>query len=191
MHPLEKRMINTIAALLFAVLASASYAQDLAPGSTMHRTQAGALDSAGLTFAESTNGRFSVQMPCTFNDFSILEKDESKPVKNIYALGCRRPDQRRFVAMRYEYRTEDDAQNYFRNFPKNSPWRDGKIVESTFKGMPAVTITIEDRKQCAFARTLRGKHDNLSMIVTAPETSCAGLAAMSQQFFESLDVTSW
>ena len=184
-------MLNTIAALLFVILASASYAQELSPGSTMHRTQAGALDAAGLALAESTNGGFSLQMPCTFNDFSIPAKDESKPVKNIYALGCRRPDQSRFVAMRYEYRTEDDAQDSFRNFSTNSPWRDREIVQSTFRGMPAVTITIDDGKQCAFARTLRGKRDNFSMIVTAPATSCSGLAAMSQQFFESLDVTSW
>src|SRR5690349_16387402 len=64
-----------------------AFGQNLPPGMTMHRLQAGEPDASGWLTAASTEGGFSVRLPLKFNDFTLLEPDPTAPTLRTFHRG--------------------------------------------------------------------------------------------------------
>ena len=168
---------------------NASPAQELPPGMTMYRIQAGSLDASGWAVAESTPGAFAVRTPCAFNDFSMDQSAANTPVIKSYTLGCLRPDKRKFSATRIQYRNgAKDARSFFENNAKGEGRPGAHISRSTYEGMPVVDIAIENKALCGFLRYVLAHDDVLLLATEAPRGSCQGLDAQSTEFFTSLSV---
>jgi hypothetical protein len=184
-------MRNVVGLLLlaFSFGATAAAAQQLPPGMTMHRLQAGVLDQSGWALADSTEGAFSVTLPCTFNDFTMDQSTLNTPVTMTFTVGCRRPDQRRFSATRFQYQGgANDAHSFFEKNASGENWPGVEVATSTFKGLPVVDVKAENQAQCGILRFVLAQPDILLLVAEAPKANCAGLEAQSAEFFESLIV---
>ena len=184
-----KRVSKQVASALLMALAWGCYGQQIPAGMAMHRLQAGSLDQDGWTEGNSTEGQFSARMPCLFNDFTSADRSEDSKTAKTYTLGCLRADRKKFSVTRVRYRNpEVDSQYFFRRAETGVSWPDAKVVKLSYKGSPAVEVTIADATKCGFVRLVHATPDNLLMITEAPKESCEGLAAMSRKFFESLHI---
>jgi hypothetical protein len=95
--------------LLLGLSAVAGFASaQIAPRVTVQRENAGTLNADGWIVAESTEGKFAVDLPSPFKDFSVSDP-ESSPVLKTYFVGSTTSDNVRFFAMRVKYRTSSYA----------------------------------------------------------------------------------
>ena len=154
----------------------------------MHRIEAGVADTSGWVAAVSTDGDFSVTLPCLFNDFTTLVQDASAPVTKTDTLGCRRPNQQQFSATRISYK-KDRAAEYFRNIAVGAGL-DGVVdVERlTFDGYATVDISARNSSKCAFFRYVLVDDDVFALSVESPLAACDGLAVLSARLFSSLSI---
>lgn len=183
-------MRNVVALILLAVWYSATgFTQQLPPGMTIHRLKAGTLDQAGWAEADSTEGAFSVKLPCAFNDFTMDQTSANTPVIKGYTLGCLRPDRRKFSATRIQYRGgENFAKSNFERNANGANWPGADIAKSIFKGLPVVDVKAKNQTQCGFLRFVLAPPDSFFLAVEAPLETCAGLEVQSTEFFKSLTV---
>jgi hypothetical protein len=178
-----------ISLVLGSVAASAQQGQ-LPAGMTMHRIQAGTLDANGWTPANSTGGGFSLKIPCTFNDFMMDQSAANSIVLKSHTVGCLRQDQRKFSATRFQYRNgAKAAKEYFDRNASGEGWgKDAELKKLTFKGMPAVDVSVKNAERCGVLRYILLQADMIMMAVEAPVATCEGLKAQGMEFFGSLNV---
>jgi hypothetical protein len=161
--------------------------QDLPPGMKMHRLQAGTLDQSGWVRAESTQGAFSVKLPCVFNDF--LMDDDKAEVFRAHAVGCKRPDGEKYSVTRLEYRGGAAAAKKF-----FEEWRDESVpanvskTKSVFNGLPAVDVVRSEPSRCGALRFLLVGPDTILMVAEAPAEQCTHLLSQVPAFLSSLVV---
>jgi hypothetical protein len=94
--------------------AQAAYGQQQ-PAMTMHRAQAGELDSSGWTIVRSTEGGFAVRLPLRFNDFTIADSNPDSPTGKMFIVGAKSAEGVKFTATRITYRKAGGAATYFAN----------------------------------------------------------------------------
>lgn len=181
---------RTLAVVVAPVVVAWSAAAQGAPeGIIMHRTQAGTLDANGWTEASSDVGRFSVELPCLFNDFATEEDDSEAPGLKTDWLGCRRSDQARFSATRIVYkRGKQGAEEVFSKIETASMMDNASRTASTFKGFKSVTFEGEIDGRCGFVRYILADADIVGLIVDAPRAACGDIRESVDKFFSSLEV---
>jgi hypothetical protein len=159
-------------------------------GMTVHRLLAGDLDATGASMAASTHGDFSVRMPCRFNDFSMKGQD-SEPVLEIEALGCRRADQRKYSASRFKYRTGATAARKYFDAMSGPRRLEGETVRRRlmFNGFPALQVDFQSASRCGAMRSVLIGSDLLTLTAEGPPIKCDGLMTQAESFFDSLQVT--
>ena len=176
----------SVAALAVALSAAAQGAPE---GIIMHRTQAGTLDANGWAEASSDVGRFSVELPCLFNDFATEEDDSDAPGLKADSLGCRRPDQAAFLAHRIVYKQgKQGAEEVFRGMENGSMMDNASRTASTFKGFKTVTFEGEMDGRCGFVRFILADADIVGLMVEAPLAACGDIRASVDKFFSSLQI---
>lgn len=156
----------------------------------VHRQNAGTLDRIGLTIADSTEGNFTVTLPCQFKDFTMDTPEQEAPSAKAFVLGCTRQDNRRFVATRAIYKVGGSAARQRFDLIVNSP-RTADIrskQETTFDGYRALDVEAQNQVSCGFTRTLLVEQTVVMMVVEARPGQCDNLGADAQTFFSSLRV---
>ncbi len=175
--------------LVLLLVASLAGAQNLPPGMTMHRAQAGGLDASGWTRAASTKGNYSVRVPCLFNDFTVEDLDPSSKAKQLDTVGCLRDDRKKFSVTRFQYKhPEADAMAFFEKGKKDFRRPGQQIISSTIRGAPAFDVAVADSSRCGFIRMIHIFPENYLLVAEVASPSCSGLEALSRVFMESLVV---
>ena len=174
-------------ALIYAV--GTAHSQTLPPGMTMHRLQAGVPDESGWVLAKSTQGAFSVRMPCTFNDFNLDDLTGQENVSRSYVVGCKRPDGEKYSVTRIEYRGGAEmARRFFEKNKRASAFPGAKKNALTVKDSPALDITISEPKRCGTLRFLLVGPTTILMAAEAPVAQCRHLNSQVPSFMESLAI---
>ena len=84
--------------LLVLLIAGAHAALGQYPrGVTMHRVQAGEIDSSGWATARSTDGGFTVRLPFRFNDFTFEDPNPNSLTAKIFTVGGKSAEAARFI----------------------------------------------------------------------------------------------
>lgn len=180
--------MNRLAVFLAAALSFAAFGQGkLPPGMTMHRAQAGALDSSGWTLAESTKGAFAVKLPCTFNDFTV-DDDSGADVSRVHVVGCMRPDREKYSATRLQYRGSGMARTYFEKNMNPAALSGAKKTRTEFQGLPAIDIAVPEQRGCASMRFILVEPEIVMMVAEAPAEQCVHLRSQVPVFFSSLRI---
>jgi len=183
--------LATVALIALVMLGTTNaVGQGHPPALKMHRQQAGVLDRSGWTGAQSTEGSFSVKLPCLFNDFSVDTSAEPGALLKAFTVGCLRADRRKFSATRVQYRNGTrDARYYFDKNATGAAFPNARVSRSTYEGMPVIDIETSGGTVCGFLRFVFANEDNFVLTVEAPQgIACQGLDAQSTQFFASLVV---
>lgn len=180
-------MNKLAAAVILCLFSAGAMAQALPPGMKMHQTQAGKPDASGWLTATSTEGGYSVRLPCAYNDFTMNGYNPAEPVEKGYTVGCMQANQKKFSATRLRYRNgAKDAQAFFDKAGQMGQTPGAKVSKGSFKKMPLLDVRSADETRCGFLRFVQLGADNLVMVVEAPAAACAGLDAQAATFFKSL-----
>lgn len=164
-------------------------AEELPAGLRMHRQQAGKPDASGWAEAASSEGAFTVRVPCPFNDFTVDDAAPEAVAVQAFVVGCVRPDGVKFSATRVRYRRgAEDARALFKSNGETTKWPGAKVVAGKHRGLPVVDVVEAER--CVAARFVLAGDDGFALTVEGPSGApvCQGLPAEAGKFFESLAV---
>lgn len=149
--------------------------------SKFHRKHFGTLDQSGWVLAASTEGGYSVRLPCPFDDVT-----ETQGAEKRYVLKCFYGDYKKFVVTKYKYQNFEQAKQKFLKIRENIELL-FSVNEATYQGNPSITSSDSTPGECFYMQTIHAKSDVIFMIVSDNETpKCRNLEAMSRQFFNSL-----
>ena len=154
----------------------------------MHRQQAGTLDATGWTLAVSTEGDYSVSLPCKFNDYTVDGKESTPEKAHIYMVGCDRADGVRFSAMRFHFAKPTDGQQQFDRYAHEGMLPGAVFHVDTFKGYPSVYSTVAQGGKCAWSRALHVGSELFLMLVEPIQVPCTDLKAVADTYFDSAKV---
>lgn len=184
--PIAHRLLVTLL-LTSSVLV---FAQQPSKWVKVHRQNAGTLDQIGLTTADSTEGNFTVKLPCQFKDFTVDTPEQEAPSAKSFVVGCTRQDNRRFIATRVIYKAGGNGARERFELMVNSP-RTAEILskqETTFDGYRALDVEARNQASCGFTRTMLAEQTVVLMVVEALPGQCDKLATDAKTFFSSLRV---
>ncbi|NQD37172.1 hypothetical protein HPT27_09050 [Permianibacter sp. IMCC34836] len=155
---------------------------------TMHRHQAGELDSNGWTLAVSTEGNFSVQMPMPFNDFTVIADKSTDAVSRIDVIGSQSEEGVRISATRARFRNVGAGSQQFENVRRLGMWQAGatKPISFDINGYPAVEQQVGKDSTQAYGRTLLIGDDVVTLIIEFPSVHRNIVDKLSRSFFDSL-----
>lgn len=180
--------MRKLAAAALMLFSAGALAQALPPGMKMHRAEAGKLDASGWVTASSTEGNFSVRLPCKYNDFTMNGYNPTEPVEKGYAVGCM-DGKRKYSATRIHYRNgAKDAKAYFERAEGVGKMPGAVATRTTFGKLPAVDVATEGSGRCGYLRFIQLGTDNLVMAIEAPVEACNGLDAQAAKYFKSLSL---
>ena len=150
----------------------------------LNRTQAGSLDN-GWTLAESADGKFSVKLPCLFNDLTTTSI-ATMPVDKAFTLGCVDSEGVRFTAIRTVYRQQGYALSLFSKYEK-SEGLPGKVMPANkldYMGFKTLDIALMDETFLLLRVILVG--EDLVMLTKEAKPFDLPPIANTSIFFDSL-----
>ena len=176
--------------LVIIMLGTAHAAYGQQPAMTMHRTQAGELDSSGWTAARSTEGGFAVRLPLRFNDFTVTDSDPASPTGKVFTVGAKSSEGVKITASRITYRKADGAATYFAKIGRGEGLqaKPQSIKTSTVQGRQAVDLQLSSGSAVSHARYVLLDSDVIVLIVEAPVAQRSLAADVAPTFFASLAV---
>jgi hypothetical protein len=178
----------TFVLLVFYATAQIANAQSAA-NATVHRKNAGTPNEHGWVKAESTEGRFVVDLPSTFNDITIADRDSS-PALKAYSVGTTISESIRFLATRVEYRTPGYASFVVEQLEKGEGVP-GKVVgkeKLRHQGFRAVSLLLWLPETFLAQQTLLVEEDTVTLMIEGPIEKVDSLRAIGAHFFDSLRV---
>ena len=186
--------INTLVIALLILATSNAIAQGPPQNVRAHRVGAGVFDKTGWTKAVSTEGRYSVELPCQFNDVTASpENGPSKGNDLAFIVACDRADGVRFFAARFQYPNgQAEAQKTFDQRFAGSPMAEGTFTDGQLQGLKLFDFALDGPGKCIFGRMVRAGGDNIMLLVEpvkAPATVCSSLRPDAVRFRSSLMVT--
>lgn len=176
--------------LVFGLLLSLGWlnVQAATPNVTVHRDDAGELDADGWAKAKSTNGRYSVDLPAKFKDFTAVHEDPKSPIAESYGVSGRMMQLIRFTVSRAHYREgKAMARKQFEQIKTAA----GKGLYKTVKPMrmnehEALEAELEVKKGRALQRTVLLDDDLFTMIVEYAKSEEAAAKRLAPRFFNSV-----
>jgi hypothetical protein len=160
------------------------------PAMTMHRTQAGELDSSGWTAARSTEGGFAVRLPLRFNDFTVTDSDPASPTGKVFTVGAKSVEGVKITATRITYRKADGAATYFTKIGRGEGLqaKPQSIKTLTVLGRKAIDLQLSTGSAVSYARYVLLGSDVIVLIVEAPVAQRSLAEDLAPRFFGSLAV---
>lgn len=189
-----RRVIGLLAAILvshaaFAQGTPAVAASGTPPGFTLHRSHAGEKDGAGGYPAASTNGRFAVSLPLTFNDFE-LEGKPGEDVSHGWAVGGGDGKRLKLLAIRTAHsKGAAAAREKFADMASgelNAHSHAVQVRRFDYHGRPAVDLVFENASTRAYTRTVLLKPDLMLLTVEHPRSMDDRVAPLVEPFMSSL-----
>src|SRR6267378_1920021 len=161
-------VVRILVAIILVVSAYGADAQSLPPGMTMHRLQAGELDSSGWTTASSTEGGLCVRLPMKFNDFSMAARDGS--AAKAFTVGGKDPQGVKFSATRISYHRSGAAAKIVADLENGEGFasRARSLERLSFRGYRTVYLSVSDGRSVLYQRAILVEPDLVTLIVEAP-----------------------
>ncbi len=178
----------TFVLLVFYATAQIANAQSAA-NATVHRKNAGTPNEHGWVKAESTEGRFVVDLPSTFNDITITDRDSS-PALKAYSVATTTSESIRFLAIRVEYRTPGYASFVVEQLEKGEGVT-GKVLgkeKLRHQGFRAISLLLWRPEGFLAQQTLLVGDDTVTLMIEGPIEKIDSLRAIGAHFFDSLRV---
>lgn len=186
---LIKRTVMTILTLsLFLV---AGMAADKQPQDSlkriMHRIQAGDANSNGWYVAESTGGKFKVELPAKFNDFAVAGIDENGTNQDNHIVGTALPDNTKYSAT-LSIQSTTLARQRFDGFASgfNKAGVRKELKKFMYHGHEAIEIIMNDTKRSAVMRMIIGSKGLFLLIVEFDTDKQTQLNVQIKHFMDSL-----
>jgi hypothetical protein len=169
--------------------AQAAYGQQQ-PAMTMHRTQAGELDSSGWTAARSTEGGFTVRLPLRFNDFTIADSNPDSATSKMFVVGAKSVEGLKLTATRISYRKADGAATYFARIGRGEglQTKPQSVKTLTASGRKAVDLQLSSSAAVSYSRYVLLDSDLIVMTVEAPAAHRSTAETLAPAVFESLAI---
>jgi hypothetical protein len=183
-----KKYFFTFLLLVVSTMAQVASAQSAARA-TVHRENAGTLNEYGWVRAESTEGKFVVDLPSLFNDITISGHDSS-PALKAYSIGTTTSENIRFLATRVSYRTPGYASLVFARLEKGEGVP-GKIVSIDMlqhQGFRAVSIMMWKPDSILVQQTLLVGEDTVTLMIEGHIEKIDSLKTIGSHFFDSLRI---
>lgn len=174
--------------LVLSATAQIANAQNAADA-TVHRKDAGTPNEHGWVKAESTEGRFVVDLPSAFNDITITDRDSS-PTLKAYSVGTTTSESIRFLATRVEYRNPGYASLVVEQLEKGEGVP-GKVVgldKLQHQGFRAVSLLVWRPEAFLAQQTLLVGEDTVTLMIEGPIEKIDSLRAVGEHFFNSLRI---
>lgn len=180
--------LSIILLLAFLALPECVNAQS-AVHTTLHRENAGVPNGNGWMTAESTEGKFAVELPSPFNDATVSDK-ESSPVLKAYSIGTTTPDNIRFLATRISYRTPGHATSILDRLENGEGVREKVlgIEKVQHLGFRAVSMMIWKPGTFLAQQTHLVGEDTVTLMMEGPIEKIDSLKAAGNHFFDSLRI---
>jgi hypothetical protein len=179
-----KHVHAALALALFCLGATVCSASESAAARfNAHRSGAGALGPDGWTDATSTQGNFSVRLPCLFNDFTFTPAPGDVVKGDV--LGCDAGGTR-FGATRIHFRDAALADTYFNTLAAADALPGATIERAPHRGLAAITRRLDNRTRCALVRVVRAEQDNIILTVETTPAQCGTAMKTGPQFLDSL-----
>ena len=190
---ISNKVVNTgmgFRSLLLVLLIAGAHA---APGQyprgvTMHRVQAGEIDSSGWATARSTDGGFTVRLPIRFNDFTFEDPNPNSLTAKTFTVGGTSAEGLKFSAVRVTYRKADTASARFAKIKRGEGFstKPQSVKSLTVSGRKAVDIEVGDNSNGLHQRVVMVEQDLITLMIEAPAAHRALAARFKPTFFESL-----
>jgi hypothetical protein len=163
-------------------------AQTAKPTVVLHRDGAGELDADGWTNAKSTNGKYSVDLPTKFKDFTATHDDPKSPIAQAYGLSARMMQPIRFTTSRMHFRGgKDAARKQFEQIKAAAGKRPYKTVKPMrMNDYEALEAELEVKKGRAIQRTVLLDEDLFTIIMEYANTEEAAAMRLAPRFFKSV-----
>jgi hypothetical protein len=160
-------------------------------GIQMHRSQAGTFTVNTWVPAESTEGRFSVQMPAPFDDFTQRSRIPGETTR-AYLLEARTPEGIRFSAARGEIPDAAEALSRCQKMRGGSAFGRDLVSRRNLKayGHDVVELTVRDGRAWMQMRVICLERENLILMVAAPLDKTVPAMKLAETFFDSLKIRS-
>ena len=183
-------MIFRMALVVITLAAAQAADAQQQPALTMHRTQAGELDSSGWTAARSTEGGFTVRLPLRFNDFTIADSNPESATGKMFVVGAKSVEGLKFTASRITYRKADGAATYFARIGRGEglQTKPQSVKALTASGRKAVDLQLSTRSAVSYSRYVLLDSDIIVMTVEAPAAHRSTAETLAPAVFESLAV---
>lgn len=156
----------------------------LPPGTVMHRLQARGQVRAGTMLAESTGGGFSVRMPFSFNDFSMLTP--SGDVLRSCAIGTETEKGLKMIASRLVYADKRKLVGLLARAKASPPGTQFSATDLTANDWPATDLVITGRGWVTWMRWIVTDTDAFALSVEAPAALESAAQPLVKPFFDSL-----
>lgn len=185
-HGPARRRIALLSSAMAAIVAlpfMANASPDVL--NAIHRTEAGTLGPDGWTTARSTEGNFTVRLPCRFSDSTYEAK--TVDVTRADILDCEH-DALRYTAVRARYRDEATAQQHFENGGAARALPEAVATRLSYRGLPTITLELKDETGCAMKRAIRTDAGSILLRVAGPASQCEAVKKTAAILFDSLDL---
>ena len=150
-------------------------------------------NSTAWETAEYADGQFSVKLPCPPTGYTLGPKNHvGGPVLNSFHLGCLREDQKRFSAVRIQYKKGSpdapSAKSTFEDIARSEKWRrlEAEIARAQFQDYPVLDISLKKPPQCGVLRYVLAAPDLFLLSVEDLDGQCDSLLDLTAEFFPSL-----
>src|SRR5262249_33136922 len=180
-------ILRTVLVATTLAAAQVAYAQQQ-PAMTMHRTQAGELDSSGWTAARSTEGGFTVRLPLRFNDFTIADSNPESATGRMFVVGAKSAEGLKLTATPITYRKADGAATYFARIGRGEGLQSKpqSVKALTASGRKAVDLQLSSSSAVAYSRYVLLDSDLIVMTVEAPVAHRSTAETLAPAGFASL-----
>lgn len=158
----------------------------LPPGMTMHRENAGSAGPDGWYLGESTQGRFSVETPAPFDDYTL--ETEAGPGNKVvvYGIGATVDDSLSFT-VKEEIPAPGVSQRTLAEVEENErPFLRGPARRFNLDGFEGIEFETRNSPNGRYTRYLRLQNSSITMTLEFPQDKSNDASLIARRFLDSL-----
>ncbi len=186
---MSARKSGVLAALFLAISAVLGSFAVAAPATTeYHRHDVDALDKAGWQPAVSTQGDFSIQIPVTFDDYTIHAEDENVGKMLVHVIAGRSVEGPKFsiTEMPYTPRMKDPhIADIAGDFKKRPGSKVSDIVQGTRDGVERLSFVVTGSKTSAYMQVVKTRTALYTLAMEFPNAERDLAMEIKSGFFDS------
>lgn len=158
----------------------------LQPGLTIHRENAGSAGPDGWYLGESTQGRFSVETPAPFDDYTF--ETEAGPGNKliVYGIGTTVDNSLSFT-VKEEVPAPGGLQRTLAEVEEEEkPFLRGPARKFNLDGFEGIEFETQNAPNGKYTRYLRLQNSSITMTLEFPQDKSADAALIARRFLDSL-----
>ena len=156
------------------------------PGMIVHRHNAGTLGADGWCEGDSTRGNFSVEVPGTYDDYTLETGEETGNKVTIYGVGATIDNSLSFTVHQevrpanLPYPSPEELEE------QEKPLLQGKPRKFMLDGIQGVELQTANAGHGKYTRYLRLRNSSITMTLEFPPEKSIQAAELAERFLNSL-----